>query len=101
MMSFSMLPGSGRREGCATARAFREVASTDTRLGHPPAKNRFCNNYNVTSTRLCLFNHTRPRALSMTCKLAIFIYVYIFIRTLLTVHMFHAKHLYVQWNAAS
>src|SRR5208282_4549592 len=33
-----------------------------------PPNNEFCNNYSVISTRQCLFSHTRPPALSMTCK---------------------------------
>jgi len=31
-------------------------------------ENGFCNNYSVISTRLCLFNHNRHRALSITCN---------------------------------
>ena len=31
-------------------------------------ENEFCNNYSVISTRLCLFNHNRHRALSITCN---------------------------------
>ncbi len=50
---------SGRREPRGDATADRGAAHSE---------NEFCNNYSVISTRLCLFNHNRHRALSMTCN---------------------------------
>jgi hypothetical protein len=57
----------------SVSRHNRPLISTpegDPRLDRvrPPTKYEFCNNYSVTSTRQCLFNHTRPPALSTTCK---------------------------------
>ncbi len=41
-----------------------------TTPGRVPAhqENEFCNNYSVISARLCLFNHNRHPALSITCN---------------------------------
>src|ERR1039458_6433420 len=72
------------------------------------ATDRSCNNYSVTSTRQCLFNHTRPPALSMTCKPAqrdnghpIAPCMYTHIRILLPAQNVPRGTLYVQLNAAS
>jgi len=45
---------------------FKDPATPDR--GARPPNNDSCNNYRVISTRLCLFNHTRPPALSKTCN---------------------------------
>ena len=72
--------------------------------GKPRAPNNdFCRNYSVISTRVCLFNHTRPLALSMTynhlernnrdCQsrpallIRMFMYVHYYLN-----RMFHVEH---------
>src|ERR1019366_8426390 len=66
-------------------------------------ENEVCNNYSVISTRLCLFNHNRHRALSTTCnptprpKLRrVFVSQYIYIRTLIPAQNVPRGTLYVQ-----
>jgi hypothetical protein len=71
--------------------------------------NGFCNNYSVISTRLCLFNHNRHRALSMTCSPTprpkfrpVFQSTYISIRTIIPAQNVPRGTLYVQpWATRS
>ena len=70
-------------------------------------ENELCNNDRVISTRLCLFNHNRHRALSMTCNptprpkfRAYFIRTYVYICTITalctynyTCKVFHVEHM--------
>ena len=72
-----------------------------------PLNNQFCNNYRVTTTRQCLFNHTRTPALSTTCKppsvtMAIQLrYVCTRIYVHYNLHSVPRGTLYVQSNPAS
>ena len=66
-------------------------------------ENEFCNNYSVISTRLCLFNHNRHRAFSITYnptprpKLRrVFRSTYISIRTIIPAQNVPRGTLYVQ-----
>ena len=71
-----------------------------TRPGVPAhQENEVCNNYGVISTRLCLFNHNRHRALSITCNpiprpkfRVYFLRKYISIRTIIPAQVFHVEH---------
>ena len=75
-----------------------------TRPGVPAhQENEVCNNYGVISTRLCLFNHNRHRALSITCNpiprpkfRVYFLRKYISIRTIIPAHNVPRGTLYVQ-----
>ncbi len=72
-------------------------------------ENEFCNNYSVISTRLCLFNHNRHRALSITCNPTprpkfrrVFARKYINIRTIIPAQNVPRGTLYVQpWATRS
>jgi len=72
-------------------------------------KNGFCNNYSVISTRLCLFNHNRHRALSITCNPTprprfprVFLSTYISIRIIIPAQNVPRGTLYVQpWATRS
>ena len=66
-------------------------------------ENEFCNNYSVISTHLCLFNHNRHPALSMTCnptprpKVCVYcLRTYISIRTITPAQSVRRGTLYVQ-----
>jgi hypothetical protein len=66
-------------------------------------ENEVCNNYSVISTRLCLFNHNRHRALSMTCNPTprpkfrrVFVSQYIYMRTIIPAQNVPRGTLYVQ-----
>ena len=69
-------------------------------------ENEVCNNYSVISTRLCLFNHNRHRALSITCNptprpkfRVYFLRKYISIRTIIPAQNVPRGTLYVQsWH---
>ena len=82
----------------------------DTRPGLPAhQKNECCNNYSVISTRLCLFNHNRHPALSMTCSPTprpkfrrVLANTYIDIRTIIPAQSVPRGTLYVQpWATRS
>jgi hypothetical protein len=79
----------------------------DTRpAARPNQENEVCNNYSVISTRLCLFNHNRHRALSITCNptprpkfRVYFLRKYISIRTIIPAQNVPRGTLYVQsWH---
>src|SRR5208282_163681 len=72
-------------------------------------ENEFCNNYSVISTRLCLFDHNRHRAFSITCNPTprpkfrrVFAGTYISMRTIIPAQNVPRGTLYVQpWATRS
>ena len=88
---------------CTYGNPNRKPGRTTPDRGPAHQENEVCNNYSVISTRLCLFNHNRHRALSTTCnptprpKLRrVFVSQYIYIRTLIPAQNVPRGTLYVQ-----